>query len=204
MRYTGPKAKRCRAQGVNLYGSDKYDRILQKKPMGPGKSPRARRGKKSEFGTQLLEKQKVRNTFGLSEKQFRRYYREALRSKAATGRRILELLETRLDNVLFRAGFAMTRMQSRQLASHGLFLVNKHRTNVPSHMVSPGDIIEAHPRAAASALFPTVLAATEKRMPPAWLKVDPRSLRIEIMAVPSPEQFEQALDIQKVVELYSR
>ena len=204
MRYTGPKAKRCRAQGVNLYGPDKYDRILQHKPALPGKGPRARRGKKSEYGTQLLEKQKVRNTFGLSERQFRRYYREALRSKAATGRRILELLETRLDNVLFRAGFALTRMQSRQLASHGLFLVNKLRTNIPSHVVRPGDVIEVHPRAASSALFTTVLATTEKLVPPAWLKVDPRSLKIEVLSGPAPEHFEQSLDIQKVVELCSR
>ncbi len=204
MRYTGPKAKRCRRQGVNLYGSDKYDRILQRKPSGPGKGPRARRGKRSEYGTQLLEKQKVRDTFGLSERQFRRYYREALRSKQATGRRILELLEKRLDNVLFRAGFALTRLQSRQLASHGLFLINAHRTNIPSYEVKPGDIIEVHPRAASSAMFTGVLAATEKLVPPPWLKVDPRSLRIEIVSQPSDEHFERSLDIQKVVELYSR
>jgi small subunit ribosomal protein S4 len=204
MRYTGPKAKKVRRQGVNIYGADKYDRILQKKPSSPGKGPRARRGKRSEYGTQLLEKQKVRDTFGVSEKQFRRYYREALRSKQATGRRILELLEKRLDNVLFRAGFALTRLQSRQLASHGLFLVNTLRTNIPSHEVKPGDIIEVHPRAASSPLFTNILAATEKLVPPAWLKVDSRALRIEIISQPQQEHFEQALDIQKVVELYSR
>lgn len=204
MKFTGPKAKRCRRQGVNIYQSDKYDRILQRKPYGPGKDPRARRGKVSEYGQQLLEKQKVRDTFGVSERQFRRYYKEALRSKEATGQRMLQLLEMRLDNALYRAGFAVTRLQARQMAGHGLFLVNKRRTNRPSCLLKPGDTIEARPHSAGSVLFTKNVAATEKYVPPTWLKVNPSTLSIEVTALPEQAHFEQGLDIRKVVELYSR
>lgn len=204
MKYTGPKARRCRRQGVNLFGADKYDRILQRKPQPPGKDPRARRGKRSEYGTQLLEKQKVRDMFLLSERQFSRYFREALRSKTATGGRLLQLLETRLDNVLFRAGFALTRLQARQIASHGLFSVNGVRVNRPSYPVTPGDVIEVRPQSVHSTLFTSVLAATEKLVPPSWIKVDPRRLHIEVVTHPAGEHCEQSIDIQKVIELYSR
>lgn len=204
MKYSGPKARRCRRQGVNLYGSAKYDRILQRKIQPPGKDPRARRGKLSEYGTQLLEKQKVRYMFLLSERQFSHYFREALRSKTATGRRLLQLLETRLDNVLYRAGFALTRLQARQIASHGLFHVNGKRVNRPSHPVQSGDVIEVRPQSAHSPLFAGVLVATEKLVPPPWLKADPLRLRIEVVAPPLEEHLEQSIDIQKVIELYSR
>lgn len=204
MKFTGPKAKRVRRQGANIYGSDKYDRILQKKPYGPGKNPKARSGKKSEYATQLLEKQKVRDTFVLSERQFRNYYQHALKSRGATGETILRFLESRFDNALFRAGFAVTRLQARQMAGHGMFLVNGRRCNVPSRPMKAGDVIEIRPRSAASPMFAANLAASEKFMPPAWLRVDASKLRIEIVSVPAPEHFEQGLDIQKVVELYSR
>jgi small subunit ribosomal protein S4 len=204
MRYTGPKAKRCRRQGVNLFGSDKYDRALQRKPYGPGKSPRSRSAKKSEFAQQLMEKQKVRETFGVSEKQFRRYYRGAMKSKGATGRTMLQALELRFDNILYRAGFALTRMQSRQMTAHGLFLVNGRRCSIPSYRVQEGDVIEVRARSLSSPLFATILAATEKYMPPTWMKVDPSKLRIDIVSMPAEEDLEKGLDVQKVVELYSR
>lgn len=204
MKYTGPKARRSRRQGVNLFTSDKYDRILQRKPYPPGKSPRSRRGKLSEYGTQLLEKQKVRDMFGVSERQFRRVLAGALRSKQATGARVLQMLELRFDNVLFRAGFALTRLQARQMAGHGLFRINARRVNVPSHAMKPGDRIEAHKHAASSPLFTPILAATEKLVPPAWLRVNPTTLSVEILTLPAAEHFEQGIDIQKVVELYSR
>lgn len=204
MKYTGPKAKRCRKHGVNIYGSDKYDRILQRKPYPPGKGPRDRRGKQSEYALQLLEKQKVRDTFGVSERQFRRYYKTAQTSKGATGTTILSLLETRLDNVLYRAGLALTRPQARQMVSHGLFCVNGRRVTTPSRHVKPGDAITVRERSAHSPLFSSVVAATEKYMPPSWLKVNPGTLHIEMQSIPAEEAFEQDLDIQKVVELYSR
>jgi small subunit ribosomal protein S4 len=204
MKFTGPKAKRVRRQGANIYGSDKYDRILQRKPYGPGKGPRTRGSKQSEYAQQLQEKQKVRDTFNVSERQFRRYYREAQRRKEATGSTILSLLEVRLDNTLFRSGLALTRLQARQLAGHGLFLVNGRRCTIASRAVKPGDVIEIRPRSASSPVFATILAATEKYVPPAWLKVDTSKLKIEILSSPAEEHLEQGLDIQKVVELYSR
>lgn len=204
MKFSGPKAKRCRRQGANIYGSDKYDRILQRKPYGPGKNPKARSGKKSEYCVQLLEKQKIRDSFTLSERQFKRYYQEAQRTPGQTGEMMLSLLERRLDNVLYRAGFALTRLQSRQMAGHGMFLVNGRRCTVPSRRMGPGDVIEARPRAMASPMFATILPATEKFVQPSWLKADPSKLRIEVTALPEQSHFEQAFDIRKVIELYSR
>jgi small subunit ribosomal protein S4 len=204
MKYTGPKAKRCRRQGANIYGSDKYDRILQKKPYGPGKGPRSRSGKKSEYAQQLLEKQKVRDTFNVSEKQFHAYYRVAQRQKEATGQTMLRSLEMRLDNVLFRAGLALTRLQARQMASHGMFLVNGRRCTIPSRALKPGEALSIRPKSAHSPLFASILAATEKYVPPAWLRVDPTKLTVEVLSLPGEKDVEQGLDIQKVVELYSR
>ena len=117
---------------------------------------------------------------------------------------ILRLLELRLDNVLYRAGFSLTRMQSRQIAAHGLFLVNGRRCSVPSYRLKAGDSIEVRPRSLSSALFATILGATEKYVPPTWLKVDPSKLHIDVLSLPSEEHLEQGLDVQKVVELYSR
>lgn len=204
MKYTGPKAKLCRRQEANIYGSDKYDRVLQRKPYGPGKGPRTRGTKKSEYAGQLLEKQKVRDTFVLSERQFKRYYDEAQRSKEATGQFILRTLELRFDNVIYRAGFSMTRLQSRQMTAHGLFLINGRRCTTPSRMVKVGDVIEIRPRSSSSPVFATILAATEKYVPPSWLKADPSRLHIEIASLPEEEHLEKGLDVQKVVELYSR
>lgn len=204
MKYTGPKARRCRRQGANIYGSDKYDRVLQKKPYGPGKGPKVRSAKKSEYAVQLQEKQKVRDAFGVSERQFKRYYMEALRSVGASGEAMLQLLERRFDNVIYRAGFALTRLQARQMAGHGMFLINGRRCNIPSRRVAPGEIIEIRLRSAGSPMFAGILHATEKFVPPSWMNVDPSKLRIEIVSLPSQPHFEQGLDIQKVIELYSR
>ena len=204
MKFTGPKAKRCRRQEANIYGSDKYDRILQRKPYGPGKNPRTRSKKKSEYALQLLEKQKVRDTFNVSERQFRLYYREAQQQKEATGATMLRLLEMRFDNIIYRAGFALTRLQSRQMTGHGMFLINGRRCTIPSRMIKPGDTIQIRPRSASSLIFAVILAATEKYMPPSWLKSDPSKLQIEVLSIPEEQDLEQGLDIQKVVELYSR
>src|SRR3989338_238534 len=114
MKYIGPKAKKCRQQGMNLFGSDKYDRILQKKPYAPGKGPRVRSGRKSPYARKLLEKQRVRTLYGINERQFRRLYEDASRAKGQTGEILKQLLERRLDNVIYRAGFSLTRLQSRK------------------------------------------------------------------------------------------
>ena len=178
--------------------------MLQRKPYGPGKGPKTRGSKPSEYAVQLQEKQKVRDTFNLSERQFHRYYKEAQKSSEATGKVILGLLERRFDNAIFRAGFALTRLQARQMAGHGLFMVNGRRCTIPSRMLKVGDVIEVRAKSASSPLFALNTQALEKYVPPSWLAVDPSKLRIEVTDLPQEEHYEQGLDIQKVVELYSR
>lgn len=204
MKYTGPKARRVRRHGMNLYGVDKYDKILQKKPYGPGKSPRARMEKQSEFGRQLQEKQKARDMYGLSESQFRRLYEAASKVKGQTGEALKQLLERRLDNAVYRAGFALTRLQARQFVGHGLFTVNGRRVTVPSTLVKPGDAIAVRERSRTSPVFQTITAAHEKYMPPAWMKVESGTLRFEITALPPAEAAEQAIDTRQIIEFYSR
>lgn len=204
MKYTGPKARRVRRLGVNLYGSDKYDKILSKKPYGPGKSPKARSGRDSEYAKQLKEKQKARVIYGLSEKQFARLYAEALKSKGRTGDQMKQLLELRLDNAIYRAGFAMTRMQSRQFAGHGLFLVDGQRVTTPSFRVQPGQVITVRTQAKDSPVFASIRERHQKYLAPKWLKVDTDTLKAEVMAVPDAADAEQAVDMRLVVEYYSR
>lgn len=204
MKYTGPKAKKVRRQGVNIYGSDKYDKILQKKPYGPGKSPKSRPGRKSEYANQLTEKQKARDMYGLSERQFRRLYDTASASGGETGLRLRQLLETRLDNTIFKAGFAMTRLQSRQFVGHGLFLVNGVRVTSPSYQVSEGDKIEIRAKTKSSPVFQAISDAHDKYTPPAWMKVDAAAKKIEVLSVPVEADLEQAVDARQIIELYSR
>ena len=204
MKYTGPKARRCRRQGMNLYSADKYDKILQRKPYGPGKGPKTRSGRDSEYAKQLKEKQKARDMYGLSEKQFRNLYREALKAKGQTGDMMKQLLEQRLDNAIYRAGFAMTRLQSRQFAGHGLFLVDGHRVTSPSYRLRPGQNVAVRAQAKDSAVFVSARERNAKYHPPKWLTVDPAQLKIEVVAVPDAQDAEQAVDMRQIVEFYSR
>lgn len=204
MKFTGPKAKRCRRQGTNIYGSDKYDRVLQKKPYGPGKGPRTRGGRLSEYGKQLAEKQKARDMFGLSERQFHNLYKASAAAIGQTGDVLLQNLERRLDNVIYRAGFALTRLQSRQFVSHGLFMVNGTRVTSPSYQVKEGDVISVRDRSKNSPVFGPITDAHEKYLPPSWLKVNSGSLTVEIVSLPDTESAEQAIDVRQVIEFYSR
>lgn len=204
MKYTGPKARKVRRLGMNLYGSDKYDKILQKKPFGPGKNAKTRQARDSEYAKQLKEKQKARDMYGLSESQFRRLYDEALKAKGKTGDALRTLLEQRFDNVLYRAGFALTRFQSRQFAGHGLFTVDGKRVTIPSMRLRPGQVITVRSAVKDSPVFGTILDRNEKYRAPAWLKVDPSSLKAEVLSVPAAEDGEQGVDMRLVVEFYSR
>lgn len=204
MKYTGPKARRCRRQGTNIYGSEKYDKILQKKPYTAGKDPKFRARRPSEYGKQLLEKQKARDMFGLSERQFHKIYRIAAAATGKTGETFLRLLERRLDNAIYRAGFAKTRLQSRQIAGHGMFMVNGRRVTTPSYTLKPGDKFAARPKAKSSPMFAPILEAHGKYMPPSWLKVDTAALSAEVTGEPTPEDVEQAVDVRQVIEFYSR
>jgi small subunit ribosomal protein S4 len=204
MKYTGPKARKVRRLGMNLYGSDKYDRALQRKPFGPGKNAKTRQGRDSEYAKQLKEKQKARDMYGLSEHQFRRLYNEALKAKGKTGDTLRVLLEQRFDNVLYRSGFALTRFQARQFAGHGLFMVDGKRVTIPSMRMRPGQVVTVRSKVKDSPVFGTIMEKNEKYAAPKWLKVDPNALRTEIVAVPAGDDGEQGVDMRLVVEFYSR
>ena len=202
---TRPKARIVRKFGTNIFGSDKYDKILQRKPQPPGKGPRSRIGRKSEYAQQLNEKQKMREMYCLSEKQFRSIYEEASKAKGqVTGDVMKQILERNLSNAVFRAGFAMTRPQARQMVSHGLLNVNGRRVTVPSYRLRTGDVISVRERSKNSPVIVQVLEANQKYMPPNWLKVDPPARTIEVTALPEPDNAEQGLDVQQVIEFYSR
>ena len=204
MKYNGPKAKKCRRQGMNLYGTDKYDKILQRKPHGPGKDPRGKTGKLSEFGKQLMEKQKARDMYGITEHQFQRMYLMATKVAGQTGDALNQMLERRLDNVVYRAGFALTRTQARQFVGHGLFLVDGVRVTIPSFQVKPGQVVTVRPQAKDSPVFPPILAAHEKYLPPDWLKADAGAMKIDIVSLPNPDHAEKAIEMQQIIEFYSR
>lgn len=190
---------------MNLYGADKYDKVLARKPYGPGKGPKSgKMGKLSEYGQQLKEKQKARDMYVLSERQFSMLYREAAKIPGQTGDVLKQLLERRLDNVVYRAGLAMTRLQSRQFVGHGLFYVNGVRVTTPSFRVRPGMVVTVRPQAKQSPVFPPIVEAHDKYTAPSWLKVDAKQLTIEVAALPPAEAAEQAIDMRKIVEFYSR
>jgi small subunit ribosomal protein S4 len=204
MKYTGPKARRVRRQQMNIYAADKYDKILQKKPYGPGKSAKFRPSRPSEYSRQLLEKQRARDMYGLSEKQFQNLYAEASTQTGQTGDAMKQMLERRLDNVVYRAGLARTRLQSRQFVGHGLFMVNGKRVTTPSYRVRPGETITIRSQSKDSPVFATIVSANEKYLPPKWIKVDSGALKIEVITLPEPADAEQALDMRQIIEFYSR
>ncbi len=207
MRYTGPKARRVRRQGQNIYGADKYDRILQKKPYAPGMQAASRTGKVkiSEYGKQLLEKQKVAYMYGVHDKRLRAIYAEASQTLGQTDSMMSTLLERRLDNALFRAGYASTRMQARQFISHGMFTVNGVRVTIPSYKVSVGDKVQVRAVRKSSPVFPPILSAHERYVAPDWIKADPTTISFVVTALPTNEKhFEGSIDMRKVIGFYSR
>ena len=199
-RYTGPITKKSRRLGVDLVGDDKS---YERRPYPPGEHGRGRQ-KESEYRTQLHEKQKARFTYGVLEKQFRRYYEEANKTKGKTGEALLQILESRLDNVVYRAGFARTRRHSRQLVVHGHFLVNGRKVNVPSFRVTPHDIIEVRPKSHDMTPFIIARETHGEREVPAWLEVIPGEMRILVHQLPSRQQIDTPVQEQLIVELYSK
>ncbi|HSJ62046.1 MAG TPA: 30S ribosomal protein S4 [Jiangellaceae bacterium] len=199
-RYTGPITKKSRRLGVDLIGGDKS---YERRPYPPGEHGRGRQ-KESEYRTQLHEKQKARFTYGVLEKQFRRYYEEANKTKGKTGEALLQILESRLDNVVYRAGFARTRRHARQLVVHGHFVVNGRKVNVPSYRVTPHDIIEVRPKSRDTTPFLIARETHGERPIPAWLEVVPGDMRILVHQLPSRQQIDTPVQEQLIVELYSK
>src|SRR5918998_2220528 len=185
-RYTGPITKKSRRLGVDLIGGDA---AFEKRPYPPGQHGRARI-KESEYRNQLQEKQKARFTYGVMEKQFHRYYEEASRRVGKTGDTLLQILESRLDNVIYRAGLARTRRQARQLVSHGHFLVNGKKVDVPSFRVSRFDIIDVKPKSLPTLPFMVARETVGDRPIPAWLQVVPSSLRVLVHRLPERAQID--------------
>ena len=199
-RYTGPMTRKSRRLGVDLVGGDA---AFERRPYAPGQHGRAR-VKESEYRSQLQEKQKARFTYGVMEKQFHNYYVEASRRSGKTGDNLLQLLECRLDNVVYRAGFARTRRQARQLVVHGHFLVNGKKVDIPSFRVSPNDIIEVKPSSREMTPFVVAHAEVGERTVPAWLEVVPSKMRIIVHSLPERAVIDTPVQEQLIVELYSK
>jgi len=200
-KYTGPKYKQCRREGINLFGNEKFN--LKKKNYAPGiHGPKGSFAKPSEYSKQLREKQKLKRMFGITERQMVNYYKKASAKKEITGNALLGLLETRLDNVVFKAGFSKSRPQARQMVGHGLFKVNGRRVTVPSHQIKAGDKLEVLERRKSSALFAEL--AKQKFGPAKWIKADFAKLNAEITREPEMEELEKAVQTNLVVEFYSK
>ena len=199
-RYTGPITKKSRRLGTDLVGNDK---AFERRAYPPGMHGRART-KESEYLLQLREKQKARYAYGILEKQFRRYYEEAVRKAGKTGEILLQILESRLDNVVYRAGFASTRRQARQLVVHGHFLVNGKKVNIPSYRVTAYDIIDVAPKSLNLDPFVIARETHHERVVPAWLTVRPNRMRILVHQLPTRDQITVDVQEQLIVELYSK
>lgn len=199
-RYTGPATKKSRRLGVDLTGGDK---AFERRPYPPGQHGRTRQ-KESEYRNQLHEKQKARHTYGVLEKQFRRYFVEANRAPGKTGDNLLQILESRLDNVLYRSGFAKTRRHARQLVVHGHLLVNGSKVNVPSYRVEAHDVIEVRPKSVEMTPFIIARETHGERPVPGWLEVLPERMRILVHSLPVREQIDTPVQEHLIVELYSK
>ena len=199
-RYTGPVTRKSRRLKVDLVGGDQ---AFERRPYPPGQHGRGRI-KESEYLLQLQEKQKARFTYGVLERQFSKYYKLAARRPGKTGENLLQLLEARLDNVVYRAGLARTRRQSRQLVSHGHFIVNGKPVNVPSYQVSKWDIIDVRPKSLPTLPFEVAKATMGDRPIPAWLQVVPSTLRILVHQLPIRAQIDTPVQEQLIVEYYSK
>ena len=208
-RYTGPDCRLCRRFGEKLML--KGDRCttpkcpLEKRNSPPGEhSSDRRRGRMSERGLQLQEKQKVRFTYGVLEKQFRRLFAEAKKRPGATGETLLQLLERRLDNVVYRLGFADSRAQARQIVRHGHILVNGRRTDIPSFLVKAGDLIKWREGSKKTEYYKTMVEKIEGKVMPTWLSLDKESMTGKVLSLPSKDDIEAAFNEKAIVEYYSR
>ena len=206
-RYTGADCKRCRREKMKLFlkgaKCDSPKCPIEIRPYPPGEHGR-NRPKESEYLLQIREKQKAKRVYGVLERQFRSYYEEATRKRGKTGEAMLQILESRLDNVVYRAGFAKSRDMARQLVSHGHILVNGKKVDIPSYRVAEADIIEV--RAKSHEMTPFIVARAEagERPTPAWLEVIPDKMRVLVHTLPSRAQVDTQVPEQLIVEYYSK
>ena len=207
-RYTEASCRQCRREGMKLYlkGERCYSTnkcAFERRPTPPGQHGK-RRTKLSEYGLQLREKQKVKRSYGVLEKQFAHYFDLAEKQKGITGSNLLEILETRLDNVVYRLGLATSRKEARQLVQHAHFLVNGKKVNVPSYLVKEGDTIEVKAKSKKSPKFKEILEATENRAVAPWLSADLDTLSGKVIGRPTREDIDVEIAEHLIVELYSK
>lgn len=204
MRYTGPKKKLCRREWINLFGSEKYNLKDSKQK---------RFSKLSEFGVQLRAKQSAKRMFGITEKQFKSYYKRWLKTSGATWHNMMKLLHSRIDFVVYQASFARTMMQSRQFVNHSHFLLNGKKCDIPSVIISEGDIITVRDRLKESPIYKSLVEEFEdfskknknaKISQAKWLEVDVKNLSIKVIRLPDADDFIREIDVQKIVEFYSK
>lgn len=210
-KYRGPVCKLCRREGEKLFL--KGERCftpkcaLERRGYAPGqhgKSSQFRRKRDSDYNRQLRAKQKARRIYGVLERQFRRYYEVSLQRRGLTGLNLLQILESRLDNVVYRLGFADSRAQARLLVTHGHFLVNGRRTDVPSMLLSPNDVVMVREESRRRPYFKDIAAIAEERNVPAWLSRDLRTLSGSVLRLPERGEIDGNLSEQLIVEYYSR
>ena len=206
-RYTDAVCRLCRREGQKLFlkGDRCYtDKCAaDRRPHPPGQHGQGRT-KTSEYGTQLREKQKAKRYYGVLERQFRGYFDQAHKRRGKTGENLLAILESRLDNTVYRLGFAMSRAEARQLVLHGHFLINGRKVNIPSFQVKPGMIISLKEKSRSLGKFRSVIEANAFRQPPGWLEYDPNALVAKVTAVPSRDDIDMPIEEQLIVEHYSR
>ena len=198
------KGKLVRKFGENIFGNGKFDRLLNRKPYGPGQHGQTRRRKPSNYAVQLQEKQKIKFMYGLLEKQFRTTFEKAENLKGETGTNMLQLLERRLDNVVYRLCFAPTRPAARQLVSHKHFLVNRKSVNIPSYLVKPGDVIEIKEKSKKMDIVLDSMRRNKGDIDLDWLELDKAKMRGTFNAIPERDQMNLTINEQLVVELYSK
>ena len=203
-RYTGPKARVSRRLNTNIWGTEGETKALDRRPYPPGEHGRGRRrSQNSEFLMQLQEKQKCRFTYGMTERQFRNLYEEAARQRGVTGENLLRLLELRLDNIVYRAGWAATRPQARQFVSHGHIDVNGRRVNIPSYRARKDDVIALRSRSREIVTIRWNLDVLD-RTPPPWLEASDGGQQVTVRELPVRSQIEIPVREQLIVELYSK
>lgn len=199
-RYRGPKQKIARRFKEPIFGPST---ALERKPYGPGQHGRSRFTRKSEYAIQLDEKQKAKYTYGLLEKQFRNLYEKATRQQGVTGEVLMQLLESRLDNVVFRLGFARSRRQARQLTSHKHVVVNGQVVNIPSYQLKPGDVISIRPKSKNLQLITETLESYSTNRYK-WLETDKKSKTGKFLNLPVMEEIPENINVQLIIELYSK
>ena len=201
---TTPKGKLVRKFGENIFGNPKYDRLLNRKPYNPGQHGQSRRAKLSNYGVQLREKQKIKFMYGLLEKQFRLTFQKADKMKGETGTNMLQLLESRLDNVVHRLGFAISRPAARQLVSHKHILLNDKCVNIPSLIVKPGDVVSIRNKSKKMDCIIESMKNIKGDIDLAWLSLDKAKMSGTFISIPEREDMKLTVNEQLVVELYSK